>query len=397
MISNEKIRSTLGYYLLFISLGFGLGITGPALPSLAEQTGSSLGAIGSIFLVGASGGMLGTLIGGRILDRVSHGHIVLGLAQLLSAVLLAATPLAGSLPVLLLIVFFSGLPGGMINAGANTLLMWTHEKKAGPYINGLHFAFGLGAFLAPTVFAQVLNFGFTYEYSYWALAGLALPISLFLLFLPGSPSQPEQHENKTEARGNLIKAIPAIVTAMLFLFFYVGSELTYGNWIYTYAITLNLADATQAAYLTSGFWLSFTIGRAFSIPIAARFNPKQILTTAFVGGLGTLAFAVILPPSITLLWVTTLAIGFFFAPIWATGYNLAGQSIKLTATISSIIILGDSFGGVVLPWVTGQAIERLGAASMPRLVFFSLVLNAIMFAIMLKQRRKTTQIVPNTV
>jgi len=41
-------------------------------------------------------------------------------------------------------------------------------------------------------------------------------------------------------------------------------------------------------------------------------------------------------------------VGFSVAPIWATGFNLAGQSIKLTATISSIIILGDSFGAVVL-------------------------------------------------
>ena len=47
MTKNEKLGNTIGYYLLFISLGFSLGITGPALPSLAEQTGSTLGAIGA--------------------------------------------------------------------------------------------------------------------------------------------------------------------------------------------------------------------------------------------------------------------------------------------------------------------------------------------------------------
>jgi FHS family Na+ dependent glucose MFS transporter 1 len=65
------------------------------------------------------------------------------------------------------------------------------------------------------------------------------------------------------------------------------------------------------------------------------------------------------------LWAATLAVGFFMAPIWATGFNLAKQSIKLTATISNIIFLGDSFGAVVLPWVTGQAVEHLGAQTMP--------------------------------
>lgn len=392
MTNNEKLRNTIGYYLLFISLGFGLGITGPALPSLAEQTGSTLGVIGSIFLVGASGGMLGTVLGGRILDRVPRGHLVLGSAQLISAALLAVTPLAGSLPVLLLIVFCGGLPGGMINAGANTLLMWTHGKKAGPYINGLHFAFGLGAFLAPTVFAQVLNLGGMYQHAYWALAGLAVPIGLFLFFLPGSPKHPDQRPDETRPQESLSKVLPMIIVAMLFLFFYVGSELTFGNWIYTYALTLNLADATRAAYLTSGFWLSFTIGRAISIPVAVRFKPAQILTVAFLGGLGAMVLAILAPESINILWVATLAFGFFIAPIWATGYNLVGQSVKLTATISSIIILGDSFGGVVLPWITGQAIERFGAETMPKLVFAGLTVNALVFVIMLLQRRKAPQV-----
>jgi FHS family Na+ dependent glucose MFS transporter 1 len=389
MVKNEKLRNTLGYYLVFISLGFGLGITGPALPSLAEQTGSMLGAIGSMFLVGASGGMLGTLIGGRVFDRVPYRHLVLGLAQLLSAMFLAITPLAGSLPVLLVIVFFGGIPGGMINTGANTLLMWTHGKKSGPYINGLHFAFGLGAFLAPTIFAQVLNLGGTYRHAYWALAGIAVPIGLFLLFLPGSPEHPHKHEDKTQPQENLLNVLPAVIVALLFLFFYVGSEITFGNWIYTYALTLNLANATRAAYLTSGFWLAFTIGRALSIPIAARFKPGQILSVAFLGGLIALALAISAPNSINTLWGATLAVGFFMAPIWPTGYNLAGQSVKLTATISSIILLGDSLGGIVLPWVTGQAIERFGAQTMPWLVFSSLAITMFVFVIMLYQSQKT--------
>ena len=207
MTKSEKLRNTSGYYLLFVSLGYSLGITGPALPSLAEQTGSTLGAIGSIFLFGALGGMLGTAISGRLFDRLSRGYLLLGLAQLASAVLFALIPQAGSLPVLLLIFFISGLPVGMINTGANTLLMWTHGKNAGPYINGLHFSFGLGAFLAPTVFAQVLKLGGTYQHAYWALAGLAVLVGLFVLFLTGSPEQPDKQEDSIQSQGNLRKAL----------------------------------------------------------------------------------------------------------------------------------------------------------------------------------------------
>lgn len=391
MTQKEKLRNTIGYYLIFISLGFGLGITGPALPSLAKQTGSTLGAIGSMFLVGSIGGMIGTAISGRILDRVPQRHLVLGISQLITTLILAATPLAGNLWILLLIVFINGFPVGMINNGANTLLMWTHGEKAGPYVNGLHFFFGLGAFLAPTVFAQVLNWGGTYQHAYWALAAITVPVVLFMMFLPGSPEHPHQHEDKTQTQENLRAALPIIIVGMLFLFFYVGSEITFGNWIYTYATTLNLADITTAAYLTSGFWLFFTIGRAISVPVAVRFKPTQILTVAFVGALAALTLAILAPQSLTVLWVASAAVGFFMAPIWATGYNFAGQSIKLTATISSLIILGDSFGAVVLPWLTGLAIERFGAHTMPWLVFISLTLNALVFGVMLLQRSRMTK------
>jgi MFS transporter, FHS family, Na+ dependent glucose transporter 1 len=392
MTKKLKLRNTLGYYLMFVSLGFGLGITGPALPSLAEQTGSTLGAIGSLFLLSAIGNMLGTLLSGRILDRVKNGHLIMGLAQLISILMMALMPLAGSLPLLLLIGFISGLPSGVINNGANTLLMWTHREKAGPYINGLHFSFGIGAFLAPTIFAQILKLGGTYQHAYWVLAGIALPIALWMLFLPNSPELLEEIESEAEAKSNLRKVLPMVITAMLFLFFYVGSEITFGNWIYTYALTLNLADATQAAYLTSGFWLSFTIGRAFSIVAAARFKAEQILVVAFMGGLGTLALAMLAPQAINMLWAATIGIGFFMAPIWATGYNLAGQSIKLTATISSIIVLGDSLGAVALPWLTGLAIEHFGAETMPWLVFGSFAINGLVFILMLVQRRNMQEI-----
>ena len=387
-MKNIKLRNTLGYYLVFITLGFGLGITGPALPSLSEQTGSTLGAIGSLFLLSAIGNMLGTVLSGRIFDRVKNGHLVLGFAQLTSIITLVLIPLAGNLPLLLLVGFISGLPGGMINNGANALIMWTHKKDAGPYINGLHFSFGIGAFLAPTIFAQVLKLGGTYQHAYWALAVLAVPIALFMLFLPNSPKLPGKTESEAEAKSNLRKVLPMVITAMLFLFFYVGSEITFGNWIYTYALTLNLADATQAAYLTSGFWLSFTIGRAFSIVAAARFKAEKILAVAFLGGLGALALAIAAPQAINMLWAATIGIGFFMAPVWATGYNLAGQSIKLTATISSLIILGDSLGAVALPWLTGLAIERFGAEAMPWLVFGSLAINGLVFLVILYQRNK---------
>jgi MFS transporter, FHS family, Na+ dependent glucose transporter 1 len=392
MTNSIKIRNTLGYYLLFLCLGFGTGITGPALPSLVNQTTSTVGQIGMMLLFGSIGYTIGTLIGGRLFDRARAGHFILGVCQLGSAALLAVIPLAGSLPVLLLIAFISGLPNGMINTGANTLLMWTHGEKSGPFINGLHFSFGLGAFIAPTIYAQILNVGGTYQQAYWILAGIAVPIALFMLLQTRNPEHPhKQAEEAFSDRKDITQYLPLIISAMLFLFFYVGAEVTFGNWIYTYTMTLNLADATRAAYLTSGFWLAFTIGRLISIPVAARFKSEQILGLALAACALINGLLIANSNSSALLWACTIGLGFFMAPVWPTGYNLAGQSVKLTATVSSIILLGDSFGGMILPSLTGQVVEHFGAPMMTWLVFGSLIGNILMLLAMLRLRGSIVQ------
>ena len=393
MMTNAiKIRNTMGYYLLFVCLGFGMGVTGPALPSLVGQTMSTIGQIGIMLLFSSIGFTVGTLIGGRLFDRVRAGNFIMGACQLIAAAMLALVPLAWNLPVLLLIAFISGLPNGIINTGANTFLMWTHKEKSGPYVNGMHFFFGLGAFLAPTIYAQVLNIGGSYRQVYFILAGIAVPIALYMMLQSHNPEPPhKQAEAVSSDRKDIAQYLPLIIGAMLFLFFYVSSEVTFGNWIYTYTITLNLANATQAAYLTSSFWLAFTIGRLLSIPAAARFKSQQILVLALGACILITGVVIANPGSSTLLWAGTIGLGFFMAPVWPTGYNLAGQSVKLTATVSSIILLGDSFGGMILPALTGRVVEQFGAPMMTWLLLGSLVCNLLMLFAILRLRGSTAQ------
>src|SRR6266849_10845863 len=69
------------------------------------------------------------------------------------------------------------------NTGANTLLIWTHGAKVGPYMNGLHFCFGLGACGAPLLVAQVIGGAGGYRWAYWTLAAVMTLVSLYLLLV----------------------------------------------------------------------------------------------------------------------------------------------------------------------------------------------------------------------
>ena len=384
LLKSDAMRGTLAYYLLYICMGLGMGMLGPTLPSLAEQTQTSVGQLGSLFVASSIGVVVGVTLGGRLFDRV-RGHPALGVAQLIAAIAVLCVPLIPSLWLLMVVLACKGVADGVINAGTNTLLVWTHKEKSSPFMNALHFSFGLGAFLAPFLVAQVVNIQGGYRWAYWALAVLGALAAVYLLTLKHSP-QP-QHTEQTSAKAGTRIYYPLVIAATLFLFFYVGAEIGFSGWIYTYALTLHLADAAMAAYLTSGFWLAFTLGRLISIPLAMRLVPQRMIAVALLGCLSVLGVAVILPPSSTLVWIMAPVLGFCMGPIWPSGFTLAGRSLKLTARVSGIILLGDSFGAMVLPWLVGQVLDVTGPQALIYLVFGSLILNLAAFVAILRFRQ----------
>lgn len=386
-VTQPSLQRTFGYYLTFIYGGLGVGVTGPTLPALAAQTGVSLGTVGFLFLTGSAGYTLGTLISGRVYDR-GRGHRILGAAQLFSAAMLALIPFAPRFWCLALLSVLRGCADGFINTGGNTLLSWTHGEKVGPFMNALHFFFGLGAFLSPLLVAQVVDRPQGYRWVYLTLAAFGLLVGARALTLPGDP-RPAGRAARQQAMGTLDRTLYApILAAMFYLFFYVGAEITFGGWIYTYATSLQVAGPASAAYLTSAFWLAFTVGRLLSIP-AARWPARRVIPVAVGGALLMLVLLMAFPTSGAVLWPAVIGTGFFMAPVWPMGFTLAGQSIPLSGRASSLILLGDSFGGMLLPTLVGKVIEAVGAGAMTYLVALSLLLNLVAF-LGLQRSRQTS-------
>jgi FHS family Na+ dependent glucose MFS transporter 1 len=388
----ERRRQTNSYYALFVYLGLGLAVVGPTLPFLAAQVGRPVGDMGFLFLASSAGYTAGTALAARVFDRVP-GQMVLAVSQLFSAVLLAIIPLVPMFWLLLGLAAIKGLADGMINTGGNTLIVWIHGDRVGPYMNALHFFFGLGAFLAPFLAAQFLDVPGGYRWAYWILAAIAGLIGARLLTLRGGPTphgRPGTAKTTVAETSSGVTRVthPVVVSAVLFLFFYVGAEISFGGWLYTYATKLGLADVQGAAYLTSAFWLSFTVGRLLSIPMAARITPAVMVLAALGCCLAVLTAILLFPGSSAVLWSVAIALGFFLAPIYATGFTLASQSATWTARVSGVVLLGDSVGGMILPWLVGPIIERAGLRALVYLVFGSLVLCALAFIGLLRSRPK---------
>jgi fucose permease len=268
--------------------------------------------------------------------------------------MLALVPLIPSLWLLILVILLIGFTSAILDVGGNILLMWIHGSRVGPFMSGLHFCFGLGALISPLIVAQVLRMGGQVQWTYWIIALLIVSPALVIL-RKRSPEIPAHSEDGKSA-GDAV-----FVLLMAFFFFlHVGAEISFGGWIFTYAVKMDLADRAVAAYLTSLFWGSLTLGRLLGVPIAALANPRVILIGDLSGCLIGVGILLFLSQSQAALWGGTALLGLSIASIFPTSFTFAERHLPMSGKITSWFLIGASLGGMFLPWFIGQLFERIG-------------------------------------
>jgi len=367
----NKLALTAAYYLSIFMLGMVTAVGGPALPTLAENTSTTLDQISLYFVLGALGYLLGSYLGGQAYDRFP-GHRLMAFTLLVIAISSAFIPIVRQLWLLLLAQFTLGLAQGANDVGCNTLLLWTHGKKAGPFMNGLHFFFGLGAFIAPLVLAGILSVTGGIQWVFWIFSLLSLPLIIWMWKLPELPRQTDSGENGRAP----LPFIPVILLALAFLV-YVGAEVGFGNWLYTYALTLGLGTEITSAYLTSAFWGTFTVGRLLGVWVSTRAQAAAILLVDLLGCLASLGVILLWGDSVIALWAGSIGVGLFMASIFPTMLMLAGERMDVTGEMTGWFLVGSGAGGMILPWVIGQAFVGYGAGAMPILVAGAVILNLL--------------------
>ncbi len=386
-----RTLATIGYFAAFVALGLAYASLGPTLTDLAVAVGSNLTQISYLFTARGLGYLAGSLVGGRLYDMM-RGHPVMAGVLLMTSLLMAAIPMATMLWMLIVMLFLIGMSEGAIDVGGNTLLVWVHKDKVAPYMNAMHFFFGVGAFISPIIIAQVMLMGGGLRWSYWALALLALPVSVFVLRLksPQPNGSPEAAAGaSTEPASGLAQGVAAlgrdlhlVALIAIFFFLYVGAESGFGGWIATYAMATGLGDATTAAYLTSAFWGALTLGRLLSIPIAARFTPRQVLFGDLVGCLVSVGVLLLWPGVAIATWIGTFGAGFAMASIFPTTLSLAERHMTISGTITAFFFVGGSLGGMALPWLIGQLFERVGPQVTPVTIMGAVALSCAIFLLM---------------
>ena len=385
-VDKRVLHSTIGYFAAFVSLGLVSASLGPTLPSLAENTSSQLSQISILFTARSAGYLLGSFVSGQVYDRVAGHPVLVGLLLLLG-ISLAVVPLIPTLWLLAILLLLVGFSEGMVDVGGNTLLVWVHRGKVGPFMNGLHFFFGAGAFLAPLIIAQTMLATGAIRWPYWIVAALMLPGAIWL----GRVKSPERQLVPEAEQGDMANALLVFLSA-LFLFMYVGAEISFGGWIYTYALKLDIATEAVAALLTSGFWGALTGGRLLAIPIAARVRPSRMLLADLLGCIASVGTILLFPTSSTAIWIGTLGLGFSMASIFPTTLSFAERRMTITGKVTSFFFIGASSGGMFLPWLIGQLFEKIGPQVTMIAIFTNLFLALAVFVILMRSSKRERQL-----
>jgi MFS transporter, FHS family, Na+ dependent glucose transporter 1 len=338
-------------------MGISMSSLGPTIPALADNTRSSISAISILFAARSLGSLVSSVWGGQLYDRM-RGHGVLAVMILGMAASTALTPFIPLLWVLALVLFITGVAQGVLNIGGNVLLVWLHGRQVGPYMNALHFFFGVGTFIAPVIVAQFIARDGGLVWTYLLLGLIILPTAVIAL-LPSPPSPQAVRDSEGQRNDWLVIVLIALIFGC-----YSGGAMAFSGWIFTYVTELGLTNETNAAYLTSLFWGGLTIGRLIGIPLAVKVRPKTLLWADF--GLALLSLLVMLawPRQLLAVMVTSATLGLAFATIYPTTMALAGEIMALSGRVTGYFSLGNSAGTMLIPWVIGPLFEMVGPGSM---------------------------------
>lgn len=338
---------TLAYFSTVGVIGVVSGIIGPTLEGLASQVGVTLSVIGLVVTMRSVGYLLGAVWAGGWADG-DRSHALTGFSLALSSACLAAAPLAPSLWLLLLIMVLLGCALGALDVAGNALVLHHYRDRSGPYLNALHFFFGIGGLLGPLVASIAASTSGGIAWAYWIVAVFPVPFAGVLL-LSHRPSG-SIRQLTTENRQAPLR-LAFILAASLYLF-YVGGQIALVSWLFVYAEAQ--FTTRMATWIMGAFWGAFSLFRFLGIWISRHWMPERVLGADYVVVIVSAIPLLVWPASAFGLWVGAIGMGAAHASIYATSVVFLERRFIVAGKQMSAIVVLLCIGMMVFPWLMGQ-------------------------------------------
>ena len=348
----------------FALVGLNGGANGVLLPSLSAFYHVGDATIGLLFLVSSLGYFLSALGSGLLTERLGLRWL-LGIGT--ATFLLGLLGFGIALPFLLLFLarLFIGFGIGIIETGFNVYI--TALPRHTTLLNYLHAFYGVGALVGPLFASAILVLFWGWNTVYLLTFVLVLPLLLGVGLLPKFPHVASSTiEHEVPASKNVLSATlryPIVWLMCLFLLFYVGIEVSLGNWAYSFLLEARHQGTVQAGWIVSGYWIGLTLGRFLLQSLAERLGigTKQLMFLCIVGIAAGLLLIWFLP------FAAIAAIGFCFigvsvAPIYPLTVAIAPKLVpaRLGPSVIGVLVSTSIIGLAIFPWGAGILAQSFG-------------------------------------
>nr|XP_048281418.1 sodium-dependent glucose transporter 1-like [Myodes glareolus] len=370
----------------FLGMGVSAAVLGPTFPDLARNVNRNISSLSEIFIGRALGYLCGSVVGGVLFDCMNH-FLLLGLSNLFTSAGFYLIPFCKTAVLLTTIMSVTSISFGILDTGGNVLILNLWGDKGAPHMQALHFSFALGAFLSPllaklawgtTASAQNYtepNFdrsalnrssaGTSYSllavpedknllWTYASIGTYGLVVSVFLLapfFKKNSKQKKSTASDQGARRAKYHWALLCLL--FIFFFFYVGAEVTYGSFLFSFATTYVGMKESEAAGLNSIFWGTFAACRGLAIFFATLLQPGTMLVLCNVGSLVSSLFLVLFDKSPLCLWIATSVYGASMAATFPSGISWIEQYTSLSGRSTAFILVGAALGLMATPALSG--------------------------------------------
>jgi fucose permease len=361
---EEDQQSPVWIYLVgFVVLGCALSMSGPALSHLRDRVGTDDGGISLVFVGSSTGYMIGSFLGGRLLDR-GHGHQMWAGCMTTSVVMIVVISQLDRLGTMVVAFIVLGIVCGVGDVSGNTLVLWARPDAPGAALNALHLFFALGALSAPIL----TNRAIAWADSLWPVAiplgVLTMVCVLVLLTTPAPIKTRTAHHTHEGEQGASVRRGQLMIVG-LFFFVYVALEVGFANWIHTYVEQIGYGDANTATGITATFWVGFSVGRMLAIWFATRLSAGWMLVGSMALALTSSVVLVAVNGGGFGLWIVTFFFGLSIAPQFASMIAYAEAHFALSGAATSVFIGAAGLGGLVMPYLLGQLFDARGARVLP--------------------------------
>ncbi|KAK2746720.1 hypothetical protein FQN55_005447 [Onygenales sp. PD_40] len=376
-INKWKILVT---FISFAIVGGSDGVYG-----IRADFGLSTTVVSLIFMTPFAGYALATIAVNKVhMTFGQRGIAIIGpLCHLIPFLIMAIRP---PYPVFLVAYAIVGFGNGLIDAAWNA---WVGDMvNANALMGFLHAFYGLGATVSPTIATGMINAGLDWWLFYYTLVGgsaLEL-VGSVAMFWQENAERFRENNRKTPGSAGGTRTTEAVknrvtwVTA-LFLFVYMGVEVSIGGWIVEFMMQVRDGDALESGLIPTGFWAGITAGRLV-------LGERLAITIYLVISIA-LELVFWLVPKFVVSAIAVSLIGFFTGPLFPGAIVVAAKLLPKHLHTPGIGIASSFAGGgaAILPFLAGAIAQPHGVQSLQPFVLAMLVAITVLWMLLPRKPR----------